>query len=87
MNWLSRRARAELAARLLNDSGGLWYHWRALRYRRRLWRPFVERLAPPLLALGVDPIWLGVLLALIPNAGIADALTRTSVVYVQRNSF
>lgn len=30
---------------LLNDSGGLGYHWRALRYRRRLWQPFIAQIA------------------------------------------
>ncbi|NSL53572.1 hypothetical protein [Uliginosibacterium aquaticum] len=28
---------------LWNPSGGLIYHWRALRYRRRLWQPFVTQ--------------------------------------------
>lgn len=49
MNWLSRRARAELAQRLINESGGIWYHGRAWRYRTTLWRPFISRLESLLL--------------------------------------
>ncbi len=49
MNWLSRRSRAALAQRLINESGGIWYHWRAWRYRTTLWRPFITRLESLLL--------------------------------------
>lgn len=30
---------------LLNPSGGLVYHWRALRHRRKLWQPFITQVA------------------------------------------
>lgn len=30
---------------LIDASGGLVYHWRALRYRRRVWQPFVAQVA------------------------------------------
>ena len=34
-----------LRSHLWHASGGLVYHWRALRYRRRLWQPFVAQVA------------------------------------------
>lgn len=30
---------------LLDPAGGLGYHWRAMRYRHRLWAPFISRVA------------------------------------------
>lgn len=33
---------AKLKPSFWHYSGGLPYHWRALRYRKRLWRPFIE---------------------------------------------
>jgi len=32
-----------LSPRLWHDSGGLSYHWRALRYRKTLWAPFISQ--------------------------------------------
>ena len=32
-----------LASHWLDASGGLGYHWRALRYRQRLWAPFIRQ--------------------------------------------
>jgi len=34
---------AELRPDLTDASGGLTYHWRAMRYRNTLWRPFCEQ--------------------------------------------
>ncbi len=34
-----------MRSHLWHASGGLVYHWRALRYRRRLWQPFVAQVA------------------------------------------
>ena len=34
-----------MASGLVSPTGGLIYHWRAWRYRRSLWRPFIEPLA------------------------------------------
>lgn len=54
------------AGALLDDSGGLSYHFRALRYRRSLWQPFTRQVA----------LWLGAwqppedtLVIIGPNAG------------------
>ncbi|MBS1208591.1 MAG: hypothetical protein H6R19_989 [Proteobacteria bacterium] len=36
---------ARLRAHLCDASGGLVYHWRALRYRHALWQPFIAQVA------------------------------------------
>jgi len=36
---------AAMHDRLWDASGGLVYHWRALRHRRRLWQPFIKQVA------------------------------------------
>lgn len=41
---------ANLRPRLTDASGGLTYHWRAMRYRNTLWRPFCEEVRRWLLA-------------------------------------
>ncbi len=53
----------------MDVSGGIFYHFRALRYQKTLWRPYRESLAQALLTLAPPPNTGGQLLLIGPSAG------------------